>query len=59
MSSSIRHMERNKVRTLMKKEGVKKVNKGGKLRVWYNKYKELKAQYNAKRKAEEQEKLNG
>lgn len=57
MSSAIRRMERDKVRTLMKKEGVKKVNKGGKLRVWYNAYLDQKAQY--LKKLMEQEQQNG
>lgn len=53
MSSYMRTVERQKVRTQMEKNGERKVNK--KLRVWFKEYKKKKHEYLERKKLKEQQ----
>lgn len=53
MSSYMRTVERQKVRTQMEKNGVKKVNK--KLKPWWTEYKKKKREYLERKKLKEQQ----
>lgn len=53
MSSYMRTVERQKVRTQMEKNGERKVNK--KLREWFKEYKKKKHEYLERKKLKEQQ----